>query len=153
MVRRMSPWPGVERGGASAHGGGSRSCVYAGIDPVSKVRHHLREVVPAGPRAAAEAEKVARRLAGQVDERRHPRTSATVDQMLDRHFELVALERTTLATYLGYADKHIRPLIGHVQVGTLDADVFDSFYAELRRCRHHCSGGRFTEHRTPVEHV
>ena len=58
-----------------------------------------------------------------------------MNQLLDRHFELVSLERSTLATYRGYADKHIRPLIGSVQVGALDADVFDAFYAELRRCR------------------
>src|SRR4249919_1751978 len=86
--------------------GSLRVSVYAGIDPVSKRRHYLREVVPAGPKAMAAAEKVARRLAGQVDERRHPRTTATVDQLLDRHFELVALERNTLETYLGYVKKH-----------------------------------------------
>lgn len=95
--------------------GSLRVSVYAGIDPVSKQRHYLREVVPAGPSAAAQAEKVARRLAGQVDERRHPRTKATVDQLLDKHFELATLERSTIATYQGYADKHIRPLIGSVQ--------------------------------------
>jgi integrase len=127
--------------------------VYAGIDPVSKRRHYLREVVPAGPRAAAEAEKAMRRLASQVDERRHPRTAASVDQLLDRHFELVSLERSTLATYQGYADKHIRPLIGHVKVGSLDADLFDSFYGELRRCREHCDRTKFVEHRTAVEHT
>jgi integrase len=80
----------------------------------------------------AQAEKAARRLASQVDERRHPRTTATVDQLLDRHLELVTLERSTLATYIGYVDKHVRPLIGHVQVGALDADVIDSFYAGPR---------------------
>lgn len=132
--------------------GALRVSVYAGVDAVSKKRHYLREVVPAGPKAMAEAEKVARRLAGQVDERRHPRTNATVDQLLDRHFELVALERNTLETYQGYVKKHVRPLIGHVQVGALDADIFDSFYAELRRCREHCTGAPFVEHRTPVAH-
>jgi hypothetical protein len=47
-------------------------------------------------------------------------------------------------------EKHVRPLIGHVQVGAVDADVFDSFYAELRRCREHCTGARLVEHRTSV---
>ncbi|WP_219420398.1 site-specific integrase [Pseudonocardia nigra] len=126
--------------------------VYAGIDHVSKRRHYLREIVPAGPKAADEAEKVMRRLAGQVDERRHPRTNATVNQLLDKHFELVTLERNTLATYVGYADKHIPPLIGSVQVGALDADVFDSFYAELRRCRDHCARKRQVDHRTAAAH-
>jgi integrase len=133
--------------------GSLRVSVYAGIDPVSKQRHYLREVVPAGPSAAAQAEKVARRLAGQVDERRHPRTKATVDQLLDKHFELATLERSTIATYQGYADKHIRPLIGSVQVGSLDAGLFDSFYGELRRCREHCDRRTYVEHRTGGTHA
>ncbi|NMH97962.1 site-specific integrase [Pseudonocardia acidicola] len=133
--------------------GSLRVSVYAGIDPVTKRRHYLREIVPAGPKVAAEAEKVMRRLASQVDERRHPRTNATVDQLLDKHFDLMTVERSTLATYQGYADKHVRPLIGTVQVGALDADVFDSFYAELRRCREHCDRRKYIKHRTAAEHV
>src|SRR5689334_5432097 len=88
--------------------GAVRVSVYAGIDPVSKRRNYLREVVPAGPRAYAEAERVRARLLNQVDERRQPKTRATVDQLLDRHFEHAELERTTLSTYMGYAKKHIR---------------------------------------------
>ena len=74
------------------------------------------------------------------------------ESYLDRHFELAKLEPTTRSTYLGYANKHVRPLIGAVKVGTLDADVFDSFYAELRRCREHCDRRPSTQHRTTVEH-
>lgn len=133
--------------------GARRVTVYAGIDPVTKRRHRLRKIVPAGPKADAEAEKVMRRLASQVDERRQPRTNATVDQLLDRHFELVTLEENTLATYVGYANKHIRPLIGTVKVGSLDAALFDSFYAELRRCREHCDRATYVEHRTTREHT
>ena len=92
-----------------------------------------------------------RRLASQVDERRNPRTSATVDQMLDRYFEVVGLERNTVATF-GYADRHIRPLIGKVKLGELGGDVFDSFYAELRRCREHCDRRPHVEHRTARPH-
>ena len=58
--------------------------VYAGIDPVSKKRHYLVETVPAGPSAARDAERVRTRLLNQVDERRNPRTKATVNQLLDR---------------------------------------------------------------------
>lgn len=43
--------------------GALRVAVYAGIDSVSGRRHYLREVVPAGPAAAAEAQRVMRRLA------------------------------------------------------------------------------------------
>ena len=133
--------------------GALRVRVYAGKDPVTGRRHDLVEVVPAGPKAAAHAEALRTRLLNQVDERRHPRTNATVDQLLDRHFELATWEPTTLATYIGYANKHIRPLVGAVKVGALDADVFDSFYAELRRCREHCDGRPFIEHRTASDHA
>ena len=73
--------------------------------------------------------------------------------MLDRHFELAELEPTTRSTYVGYAAKHIRPLTGREQVGALDADLFDSLYAELRRCRDHCDRKPRTDHRTEREHV
>lgn len=114
--------------------------------------HYLREVVPAGPSAAKEADKVMRRLASQVDERRNPRTNATVEQLLDKYFELVDLELNTITTYRGYADRHIRPLIGKVKVGELGGDLFDSFYAELRRCREHCDRRPYVEHRTRRSH-
>ncbi len=93
-----------------------------------------------------------RRLANHVDERRNPRTNATVDQLLDRHFELAEVEENTLANYRSLAAKHIRPLIGSVKVGALDGDLFDSFYAELRRCRDHCDGRQRVDHRTDSPH-
>ncbi|MCA1695467.1 MAG: hypothetical protein LC749_12440, partial [Actinobacteria bacterium] len=93
-----------------------------------------------------------RRLANQVDERRNPRTNATVDQLLDRHFELAELEDNTLANYRSLAEKHIRPLIGSVKVGALDGDLFDSFYATLRRCREHCGQRQRINHRTGSPH-
>ncbi len=52
--------------------------------------------------ATAEAEKVLWRFAGQVDERRSPRASATVDQMLDRHLETLDVGRTTHGMYTKY---------------------------------------------------
>ncbi|WP_433291504.1 tyrosine-type recombinase/integrase [Pseudonocardia sp. CA-142604] len=132
--------------------GALRVRVYAGKDPVTGRRHDLIEVIPPGPKAAAQAEAARTRLLNQVDERRSPRTSATVDQMLDRYFEVVDLERNTVVTYVGYADRHIRPLIGKVKVGELGGDVFDSFYAELRRCRSHCDRRPYVEHRTSRPH-
>ncbi|MFE2618241.1 hypothetical protein ACFXA2_32020 [Micromonospora chalcea] len=58
--------------------------VYAGVDPISGKRHYLTEVIPAGRTAAKEAEKARTRLLAQVDERRNPRTRATLDQLLAR---------------------------------------------------------------------
>ncbi|WP_344414432.1 tyrosine-type recombinase/integrase [Pseudonocardia ailaonensis] len=132
--------------------GALRVRVHAGADPVTGKRHTLVEIVPPGPRQAAEAEAARTRLLNQVDERRHPRTAATVNQLLDKYFEVLALEATTTYTYVGYADKHIRPLIGQVKVGALGGEVFDSLYAELRRCRDHCDRGPRTDHRTSRAH-
>src|SRR5918995_7030256 len=81
--------------------GAYRVRVYAGSDPVTGKRHDLTELVPAGPKAAAEAEKVRTRLLSQVDERRNPRTKATVNQLLDRYVQVLDVEEATRATYLG----------------------------------------------------
>jgi len=79
--------------------GSLRVRVYAGIDPVTRKRHHLTEIIPPGPRAAKEAEKARTRLLSQVDQQRNPRTRATVNQMLDRHLEMLGVEETTLDSY------------------------------------------------------
>jgi integrase len=128
-------------------GGALRVSVYAGTDPLTRRRHYLKESISAGSSAHAEAQNAMRRLATEVDERRNPRTNATVDQLLDRHFELADLEANTLANYRSLAEKHIRPLIGSVKVGALDGDLFDSFYATLRCSREHCDRRLRVDHR------
>lgn len=133
--------------------GSLRVSLFAGRDPVTGRRLYLRELIPPGPRAARDAEKAARRLGTQLDERRSPRTAATVNQMLDKYFEVLDRDVSTTTTYVGYADKHIRPLIGGVKVGALDGEVFDSFYTELRRCREHCDRQPRTDHRTSRPHT
>jgi integrase len=132
--------------------GALRVAVYAGLDAVTGRRHYLREVVPPGPTAEAEADKAIRRLAAQVDERRHPRTSATLDQLLDRYLETLDVGRTTHRMYTRYLEKHVRPFVGRLKAGSVDAEVLDSLYAELRRCRDHCTGKRGIDHRTPRQH-
>jgi hypothetical protein len=54
------------------------------MDLISKRRMCLTEVVPPGPKASDEAEKVRTWLLRQVDLKRNPRTRATVDQLLDK---------------------------------------------------------------------
>lgn len=132
--------------------GAYRVRVFAGVDPVTGRDHYLRETVPAGPRAAKEADKVRTRLLAQVDERRHPRTNATVTQLLDRHLKEARLEVNTASTYRGLVDKHVLPFLGSAKVGSIEADTLDSLYAELSRCREHCSSGKRIDHRTPREH-
>jgi hypothetical protein len=134
--------------------GALRVRVEGGLDPITKKRHRLIEIIPPGtPNAADVAEKARTRLLHQVDERRHPRTNATVNQMLDRYLDQHHGERSTLRTYRGYVDRHVRPLIGKLKAGgEVDADVLDSLYAELRRCRDHCTGRKVFEHRTKRPH-
>lgn len=133
--------------------GALRVSVYAGRDPLTGRRHYLREVIPAGRGAGAEAQKALRRLANQVDERRNPRTNATINQLLDRYLDQFDGAPRTLELYRGYVRKHISPLLGDVKVAALDAEILDSFYAELRRCRNHCSGRRpGLQHRTSKRH-
>ncbi|SFG52523.1 Site-specific recombinase XerD [Actinopolymorpha cephalotaxi] len=133
--------------------GNLRVKVYVGTDPLTKRRRYLTESIPAGPRAYEQAEKALTRLQNQVDEQRHPRTSATVNQLIDKWLtDVVDVATSTRTTYEGNIRKHIRPILGPLQVGRVNAEVIDSFYAELRRCRDHCNGRRRTEHRTDRPH-
>jgi integrase/DNA-binding transcriptional regulator YhcF (GntR family) len=132
--------------------GALRVRVYAGIDPVTKKRHNLIEVVEPGPKALRKAEEIRDRFLREIAEKRNPRTSATIDQLLTRYLDQLDGSARTLELYRGYVRKHISPLLGRVKVGELHPDVLDSFYSELRRCRHHCDGRRFVQHRTTVAH-
>jgi site-specific recombinase XerC len=132
--------------------GSLRVRVYAGLDALSGKRNYLVETVPAGPKAAAEAEKVRRRLVHQVDERRNPRTKATVNQLMDRYLELLDVEETTLDRYEQTIRVHIRPLLGHLPLAKLDGETLDNHQAILRRCRAHCDGRPFVEHAVDGPH-
>ncbi|MGH3874994.1 MAG: hypothetical protein ACRDSR_26430 [Pseudonocardiaceae bacterium] len=59
MVRAREDQPRRERGSIDELPSGAlRVRVYAGIDPVSKRRHYLTEVVPAGPKVERQARTV-----------------------------------------------------------------------------------------------
>ena len=75
--------------------------VYTGYDHVSAKRHHLDEVMAAGPRVAAGAEKVRMQLPNEVDEHRNPKTRATVNPLLDPYLETLDVEPTTRTRYEG----------------------------------------------------
>jgi integrase len=131
--------------------GSYRVRVYAGLDPLTKKRHYLTEVVPAGPKAAKLAEKARTRLLSEVDEQRSARTNATVSQLLDRYLEVLKIEDTTRAGYERLIRLHIRPVLGTLSIGRVNGETVDSFYAQLRTC--HARAGRPTfDHRTTAEH-
>jgi hypothetical protein len=73
-----------------------------------------------------------------------------VNQLLDRYLEVIELEPTTRQGYVGKIDKHIRPTIGSLQVGRLDAETLERLYAQLRKCREHCHGRKYKQF--PHEH-
>ena len=66
------------------------------------------------------------KLLNQVDERRSPRTEATVNELLDRWLEVIDIEKTTRTGYVGKIEKHIRPTIGRLQVGRVRADTIEN---------------------------
>lgn len=154
MGRTGGGRPQRERGSIDELPSGAlRVRVYAGVDPVTKRRHDLTEVIPPGPKAQREARAARDRLVCEVEERRNPRTAATVNQLLDRYLDQFDGSARTLELYRGYVRTHISPLLGEVKVAALDADMLDSFYAELRRCRDHCTGRRAeVQHRTSLRH-
>lgn len=133
--------------------GALRVRVSAGTDPITGKRYFVTEIVPSGPNAERQAQKVLNKLAHQVDERRHPKTNATVNQLLDRYLDLLKVDRTTLSRYREVADLHVRPLIGTQKAGRIDGEIIDSLYAELRRCRIHCKNKKaLVDHRTRHPH-
>jgi hypothetical protein len=50
--------------------------------------------------------------------------------------------------YAKYLQKHVRPFVGKQRAGAVGVEVLDSLYAELRRCRVHCTGKGGLDHRT-----
>ena len=118
------------------------------VDPISKRRLYLTELVAAGPKARQTAERIRTRLLSQVDERRSPRTRATVGQLLDKWLKVLDVDPSTRRTYKGDIRKHIRPPLGSLSLTRLDVEILDSFYSELRRCRDHCGGRRSADSTT-----
>src|SRR4051812_18850331 len=75
--RSMAGRPGTrtKRGAGSIEklpSGALRVRVYAGLDPLTKRRHELIEIIQPGPSAAREAEAARVRFVNQINERRNP---------------------------------------------------------------------------------
>jgi integrase len=131
--------------------------VYAGQDKLSRRPLYLKETISAGPDAEGRAEQVRAELLEKVRVGNHPRSDATVDQLWAVHCENKKWGRKTRDTNTGYYRKHIQPFLGQYKINNeyLDGDLIDEFYAELERCRDHCTVTRGTpavRHRTESEH-
>ncbi|ONI78578.1 hypothetical protein ALI144C_27550 [Actinosynnema sp. ALI-1.44] len=75
-----------------------------------------------------------------------------MNQLMDRYLELPDVDVTTRKSYESHIRNHIRPMLGHLQVGKLNGETFDSFYAVLRTCRARWGGRTFIEHRSRKPH-
>ncbi|OLF11722.1 hypothetical protein BLA60_12450 [Actinophytocola xinjiangensis] len=93
----------------------------------------MGETIEAGtPNIDKVAEQALTRWLNRVDEQRAPRTTGTVNQLIDAYFEVVDIDRDTMRGW--------------------QVQVFERFFAEPRRCRKHCdrrpwarSGGPWPE--------
>ncbi len=119
-----------------------RAVVYAGRDPLTNKRRYLRETAT----TYAAAELALTRMQAQVDENRHPKTAITLNQAIARWLEIARLEDTTRDRYEDLIRIYIKPTLGDQVAGKLDAELLETFYARLQRCRELCSGRRRAGH-------
>ncbi|WP_243707653.1 hypothetical protein [Micromonospora sp. KC606] len=110
--RRRGRREAATRRNHEAPSGSLRVRVYAGVDPLTGKRHYLTETIPAGRTAKCEAEKVRTRFLNEVDEKRSPRTRATLHQLLDKWLDVADIEPTTRMGYVNKLNKHVRPVLG-----------------------------------------
>ncbi|MGH3501108.1 MAG: hypothetical protein ACRDQA_09490, partial [Nocardioidaceae bacterium] len=89
-----------------------------------------------------EAKRELTKLQNEVDEHRHPRSKVTVGEVIDRWLEVATLEDSTRDRYDGMIRLYIRPHLGSLEVGKVDAELLEHFYARLTRCKGLCSGPR-----------
>ena len=86
--------------------------LYVGQDPLTKKRHTLTKTIPAGPGAEKQAEAELDRMQREVADRTAPRTSATIDQLLERYLDQFSGGENTLELYRGHIRNHISPRSG-----------------------------------------
>jgi integrase len=139
--------PGPERRRPRGHirelpSGSFQVIVYAGTDPLTKKPRYIRETL----KTYGAAEVALTRLQGQVDQNRHPKTDITLGHAISRWLEIATLEDTTRDRYEDLVRLYIGPVLGDLAAGKLDAELLESFYARLQRCRDLCGGRRRASH-------
>ncbi|WP_367131505.1 tyrosine-type recombinase/integrase [Saccharothrix sp. HUAS TT1] len=156
MSPRKTPTKAAQRGEILVLPSGSLKVrVYAGKDPLTGKKNFLTETIShKTPDYRKVAERTRTKLLNQVDERRAPRTTATVNMLMDRYEQHLDVDRSTEIGYRRNIRLHIRPLLGTLQLGKdLHGETWDSFNATLKQCSKHCGGkGKFIEHRKAGEH-
>lgn len=119
-----------------------RAVVYAGIDPLTGKQRYLKETAD----TYDAAELALTKLQSRVDENRHPKSAITVGQAISRWLDVAKLEDTTRDRYEDLIRIYIKPRLGDIEAGKLDAELLESFYARLQRCRDLCDGRTRARH-------
>jgi integrase len=119
-----------------------RAVVYAGVDPLTGKQRYLKETAD----TYDAAELALTKLQSRVDENRHPKSAITVGQAISRWLDVAKLEDTTRDRYEDLIRIYIRPRLGEVEAGKLDAELLESFYTRLQRCRDLCDGRTRARH-------
>jgi len=122
--------------------GKQRAVVYAGRDPLTNKRRYIE----AKPAPRIKQSSISRAFKSQVDENRHPKTSITLNQAVARCLDVVKLEDTTRERYEDLVRLYIEPTLGDQLAGKLDAELLETYYARLQRCKELCSGRRRPGH-------
>lgn len=129
-------------------GNSFQAILYAGIDPVTGQQLYLR----GSSTDEAEAKRMLRRFRAQVTEQRHAKTRASLRTAIESWLETHELEESTRENYVGYAERHIYPVLGNEPIGKVTTHALESLYAKLRRCGSRCDGRPFIEHRVDGPH-
>src|SRR6266702_4828959 len=108
--------------------------VYAGVDPVTGRPNYLTET----DEDEKQAQRILRKLASEVDDQRHARTKATLGDAVDAWLRVHEVEQNTRKGYETHARLYIKPALGDVPVGKINAQLLEQFYAQLRKCRIRC---------------
>ena len=104
-MARTSPNGRRQRGHIRKRGGSFQVLVYAGVDPLTGKDHYLTE----STRDDTEAQKILTRLLAAVDERRNPRTKATLGAAVELWLRTLEAEETTALAAVR-ADLHAMPI-------------------------------------------
>src|SRR4029450_4738410 len=137
---RLTQWRDErgQRGHIEKHRGKYRAIVSAGTDPPTGKRRFLKKACDTEKQAQVESTK----LLNQVDEQRHPPAKILVRQLIQKWFDVEDHEDSTRERYVGLNRKYIDPVFGSMQAAKLDAELLETFYASLRKCRQLCAEKR-----------
>ncbi len=104
--------------------------MYLGADPVTGRQRYATKTVRVGKR---DAQRMLNDMVVEAERCLTARTTATVDELLDRWLELARtdLSPKTTREVSGYIERNLRPALGDVKLNKLTAASLDRYYCSL----------------------